>query len=664
MKKYKHILTLLLAFVLTFASTFTNISAYGPSVLVNAPQGAPAPGVLYARAMQASNGKMYATFEQYTTGISVFPIYQSVDNGANWRKVGDVKDTHKNVGMRWEPHLYELPEAVGNMPAGTLLCAGLVLPYDRSFCEIDLYKSNDEGKSWTYVSTIAEGKAAWPGGDPIWEPCLIVANHKLICYYSDERDPNHGQKLVHQATTDGVHWSSVVNDVALTDKAQRPGMAVVSRMPNGNYIMTYEIVGSLGGAYYQISSDPERWNVTSAGTKFGNSGCPYNCVLNNMTILSCAASNDIYINANSGIGGFRQVSCVIGTSYSRCLVPLQNNRLFAIGAGWNGNGLNSVVYGDMQVPGVVDVKPLPSPSASTLPVPSQQLKEGWYRLKNVHSSKYLQVKDNLGVDTQNVEIGSLSKADGQKWYLAYTPDGSVTLKSALGDFMLDIFRGENEDGTNAEIYQAKGHTPQKFKLHPADTANVYTIGTLASNDTKAIDVTGFYTADGTNVCQWKTTGGKNQQWIFEPVVETAISPSPSLSPSPSPSVVPTKEPVEDPEIPAKEVVAVTAEGQGWDNGYNMNLTLKNTSSQSITNWKLVLDGKEVSISSIWCAQKTTADSDVVITPESYNATIAANNTATFGIGGNGKMPASLSYKLSYQQNGVWTSSTGSIKINK
>lgn len=655
MNNRKHVFSTFIACILIFIATFTNIQAYGPSILYTSPQGAPAPGALYARAMQASNGKMYATFEQYTTGVSVFPIYQSVDNGANWRKVGDVKDTHKNVGMRWEPHLYELPEAIGNMPAGTLLCAGLVLPYDRSFCEIDLYKSNDEGKNWTYVSTIAEGKAAWPGGDPIWEPCLIVANHKLICYYSDERDPNHGQKLVHQTTTDGVHWSSVVNDVALTDKTQRPGMAVVSRMPNGNYIMTYEIVGSLGGAYYQISSNPEKWNVTSSGTKFGNSGCPYNCVLNNMTILSCAATNNIYINGNSGIGGFQQVNCVIGTSYSRCLVPLQNNRLFAIGAGWNGKDLNSVFYGDMEVPGVVSGNPVPSPSST--PVPSITLKEGWYRLKNIHSSKYLQVKDNIGSNTQNVEIGSLSDLDGQKWYLSNTSDGAITLKSALGDFMLDIFRGENEDGTNVEIYRAQGHIPQKFRLCPTDTKDVYTISTLASNGTKSIDVTGFYTDDGTNVCQWTTTGKANQQWVFEPVIENQTSARPTTEPTPT--ITPTKEVVD---VPQKEILKVESDVNSWEGGYNLNLTLKNTSSQNITNWKLVLAGKEVSISSIWCAGKTESGTDIIITPETYNATIAANSSIQFGFGGNGNAPASLSYELSYQQNGVWTSSHGSISL--
>jgi len=37
----------------------------------------------------------------------------------------------------------------------------------------------------------------------------------------------------------------------------------------------------------------------------------------------------------------------VGSGYSRCLVPLNNGRLFVIQAGWNGSGLNSVTYGDL-----------------------------------------------------------------------------------------------------------------------------------------------------------------------------------------------------------------------------------------------------------------------------------------------------------------------------
>lgn len=319
--------------------------AYGPSTMYTPPAGSLAPGALYARAVQTSNGKMYATFEQYTTGVSSFPIFESTDSGKTWTKVGDVKDTHKGWGMRWEPQLYQLPQAIGGMPEGTLLAAGLVLPYDRSKCEIDLYKSNDAGRSWSFVSTVAVGTQANPGSDPVWEPFLTVVNNKLYCFYSDERDAAYGQKLVHQSTTDGINWSSVVNDVAIS--GQRPGMVSVTQMPNGNYLMTYEIVG-VGGAYFKTSSNIESWNPSDKGTVFDAKGSsPYCVTMNGTVILSSAGNGNLYTNTNNGVGSWTQISSPVGAVYSRHLVPLNNGRLFVIGAGWNGSGLNNVTYADM-----------------------------------------------------------------------------------------------------------------------------------------------------------------------------------------------------------------------------------------------------------------------------------------------------------------------------
>ena len=69
----------------------------------------------------------------------------------------------------------------------------------------------------------------------------MVYNNQLVCYYSDERDNAYNQKLVYQATSDLVKWESVVNVVAETTNSNgRPGMAIVSKIPNNQYFLTYE----------------------------------------------------------------------------------------------------------------------------------------------------------------------------------------------------------------------------------------------------------------------------------------------------------------------------------------------------------------------------------------------------------------------------------------
>ncbi|PJI10449.1 MULTISPECIES: RICIN domain-containing protein [Clostridium] len=144
------------------------------------------------------------------------------------------------------------------------------------------------------------------------------------------------------------------------------------------------------------------------------------------------------------------------------------------------------------------------------------LSNGWYRIKNVHANKYLQVAGNVGNATQNVELDASSSAAGQKWYLNNIGNGCITLKSALGNFMLDVYGGANTDGTNVQIFNAYGHTPQQFSLKPSENGNSYVITTMCSNGTKALDDANYATADGSNVCEWSCTAGANQSWTFEP----------------------------------------------------------------------------------------------------------------------------------------------------
>jgi sucrose-6-phosphate hydrolase SacC (GH32 family) len=231
------------------------------------PSGTPAPGSLYPRAIRlehsgSSNGTMLATFEQYTSGTPVFPIYRSTDNGNSWTELSDVTDTQNGWGMRWESQLFELPTAVGKFPAGTLLIAGDSVPGDRSATKIDMYASTDHGLTWTFVSNIATGGRAVSdnGYTPVWEPFFLMNGSRLVVYYSDQRDTSHGQKLVHQVSTDGVNWGPVVDDVAMPTYSDRPGMATVAQLPNGKYVMTYEYGGAPEknfAIYYKISADPE-----------------------------------------------------------------------------------------------------------------------------------------------------------------------------------------------------------------------------------------------------------------------------------------------------------------------------------------------------------------------------------------------------------------------
>lgn len=65
---------------------------------------------------------------------------------------------------------------------------------------------------------------------------------QLVAYYSDQRDPLHGQKLAHQTSRDLKHWGPVVNDVAYDLYEARPGMTVIAYIkPIKKWILVHEL---------------------------------------------------------------------------------------------------------------------------------------------------------------------------------------------------------------------------------------------------------------------------------------------------------------------------------------------------------------------------------------------------------------------------------------
>ncbi|MEU2289219.1 sialidase family protein, partial [Streptomyces sp. NPDC013178] len=338
------------------------------------PSGAPSPGSLYPRGLRlkyngSANGTILATFEQYTNGTPVFPIYRSTDNGNSWSKISDVADTQNGWGMRWEPELFELPTAMGDFPAGTILAAGASVPADRSAIKIDVYASTDRGQTWSFVSNIATGGAAFDtnGNTPVWEPFFLVSGGKLIVYYSDQRDTAHGQKVVHQVSTDVRTWGPVVDDVAMPTYSNRPGMPTVARMPNGNFLMTYEYGGAPEGnfsVYYKISSDPEAFGSVTGIPLRSTDGVvprstPYVTWLptggpNGTLAVSAYNTGDLFLNTQNGAANtWTRISSNVASGYSRGMVPLADGHSLLVLSGGNGgsNLSNPVTYSTIDLGG-------------------------------------------------------------------------------------------------------------------------------------------------------------------------------------------------------------------------------------------------------------------------------------------------------------------------
>lgn len=248
--------------------------------------------IVYPKTTQLPSGRLIAAFEKSTVvsypGDSIggavgqtMPIYKSDDNATSWQPLAEVAPpaalssdpSVAKYSSNWtNPYLYVLPQAVGDLAAGTLLLATVVSGEDEFYREkkaadsnfvpqndgdrrdvsIALYASNDEGGSWRFVNMIARG--GWQGGsagaggvniaadnttrqqDPLWEPHLLVRDNQLVAYYSDENDytgyspatgvptvdPDNatardsGAQILAHRTWDGrsAAWSTPVVDVA------------------------------------------------------------------------------------------------------------------------------------------------------------------------------------------------------------------------------------------------------------------------------------------------------------------------------------------------------------------------------------------------------------------------------------------------------------------
>jgi hypothetical protein len=195
------------------------------------------------------------------------------------------------------------------------------------------------------------------GETPVWEPFLMVYNNQLICYYSDQRDPKHGQKLVHQISTDFKSWGSIIDDEANPTYSARPGMPVISKMSNGQYFYTYENGGAPEGdfaVYFKISSNPLSFgSVTGKPLKTTDGYVPTSSPFNIYTsaggssgtlVVSANSDSDLFINHNYGQGAWTRLSSQGGNGYSRSLAVGYNPKdILIVNGGRLGQGSTNKV---------------------------------------------------------------------------------------------------------------------------------------------------------------------------------------------------------------------------------------------------------------------------------------------------------------------------------
>jgi hypothetical protein len=491
--------------------------------LYTPPSNAPSPGTFYPRAMRlqyngSANGTILATFEQYTSGTPVFPIYRSTDNGKSWTKISEVADTQNGWGMRWEPELFELPRAMGGFPAGTILAAGDSVPADRwGGSKIDLYASTDRGQSWSFVTNIATGGPAFStnGFTPVWEPYFVLSGDRLIVYYSDQRDTDHGQEVVHQVSTDLRNWGPVVDDVSMPTYADRPGMPVVTRLPNGNYVMSYEYCNAPEGrcsVYYKISSDPEGFgSVTGRVLRSTDgtipSGAPFITWLptggpNGTLVLSGESQDDLFVNTENGAANaWTRMRSNVAGGYSRGMLPLSDGHSLMVLSGGRARstGVNPVTYS------VVDLGGGISDGAT-------------YTLANANSDLNLAIAGGSTANGTTATQQNATTATSQRWRFEQQASGYFKIFNVATGKVLGVENQSTANGARILQWDDNGTLDHEWAVSPHQ-AGGYTITNRVTG--KYLEIPSASTATGTTAVQWSATGCACQRWDL---TQTALPP--------------------------------------------------------------------------------------------------------------------------------------------
>lgn len=308
-------------------------------------------GSEYARLLKLKNGSWLAGYTISTNkgykndsaGGLQLQISKSSDDGKHWTVLSTIKDPGRDVD---NAQLIQLK-------GGTVLLACRSVRWQESY-RLPVYKSEDGGKSWQYVSTIDsnEGKGGELGHPDkgIYEPHFyILDDGRLSVMYANEKHvsetPSYSQIISQKISGDaGKTWGKE-SWVAYEEghNASRPGMPVWTKMKNGNYIVVYEICGpEKCNIYFKKSKDGINWPA-GLGTPIENQlGAPFILSLPNGSLLVISNSSNISLSKDYGLH-WQTINAAFDHSLWPAMYAFGTNEVGIVSAEKRSEGGNSVV---------------------------------------------------------------------------------------------------------------------------------------------------------------------------------------------------------------------------------------------------------------------------------------------------------------------------------
>jgi len=225
-------------------------------------------GAEYGRMLQLDKNRWLAVYTIYNNngytndenGGTMLQFSESRDNGLTWEIVSTITEPGRNLD---NGQLIRLKN-------GDILVAFRSVRWQESY-KLDVYRSTDEGRTWTYLSTIDEnhgapGELGWPDKG-VYEPHMgFLSDGRLAVFYASEKhvvDEHPYSQIIAEKISDdgGATWGEEIFAAWDPDNpGARPGMPVWTQMKDKRYILVHELCGSDScNVYYKISEDGFTW---------------------------------------------------------------------------------------------------------------------------------------------------------------------------------------------------------------------------------------------------------------------------------------------------------------------------------------------------------------------------------------------------------------------
>lgn len=259
-------------------------------------------GSEFGRMTKLTNGNWAAVYSIYdNNGYEVDPdggtrlqVSISEDNCQTWEVAYTISEPGRDL---------DNGQIIQLNNGDLLICCRSVI-WQESY-KLNVYRSDDEGTTWTYLSTIDQNEGtAESMSNPdkgVYEPYMgILDTGEIAVFYSSEKhvteDIAYAQTVSEKISTDnGATWGEeifVAWDPEYTHA--KPGMPVFTQMSDGRYIVVFEDgYHDDYNVHYKISEDGRTWDVGLGKAIPDQLGAPYITRLSNGRLMLISNSLNV-----------------------------------------------------------------------------------------------------------------------------------------------------------------------------------------------------------------------------------------------------------------------------------------------------------------------------------------------------------------------------------